>query len=729
MFMVGHKPTSSSPTILFSCNSKVCRQKAMELVEKTGILECYPGVLMAESSRRPKLLAPGDNLELPFLPAGIYTSGTLKRSGTFVLISSGDGRPTRKATIGGVVFVDNEMFGLTTAHAFSDTNDTNIESDGSLPRNLEFSFHGLEYPYDDSEDEADLADITSQGSRSSNSSSSHSTHDVEEDDSIKPTSDGSRTSVEQPGSEAFTGVTSSSSLEKLGSLYYSGYSNNSLDSIDWALVEVEHPSFSPFYSDGRIMASPVFWKGELVYPKSIANRSSDVPVIVCTGSNAGVVEGTLSATESFALSSKMEVVQPLWTRVMGFKSYYWRDVWSHSIRFPWNRNGLPFTLCRHFQDIQQRLRSRVGLSSRQIRDTSDVREEPILETQPEAPRRFEKSAKVLNSIKTSIRPPSWHPKRDKLPSDRFGTTSPSSQGMVLPALDSVLEKDPTGLSKSFAKVRARLFGKDKSQSHGKSSNPHVSNQAPLLEGPEHNATTSLMAPSPAASEASPVHASTCPSTRKSDVPERPEKRDKKFSLSTFNFRILIRRSTLRKPPSSEITNFSTSVILVRVPLGIQPVGAIHYPGIEYNLICQEAVERFKLVMRPILPEDLKIIETRNGVFKPIEYAFLGVEHENGGKKRFTQTCFKVFPSSFPSAVGFPCDLVVGTQSLQGHGGGVRISPGGGGGARMDGGGEGYWGGCWLMGVRLHLFEQRCSIEFNVFRGVLRVGIYGLALRS
>lgn len=49
MFMVGKKPASASPTIIFSCDRKYSRQKAMNLVEKKKILADYPGVRIAQS--------------------------------------------------------------------------------------------------------------------------------------------------------------------------------------------------------------------------------------------------------------------------------------------------------------------------------------------------------------------------------------------------------------------------------------------------------------------------------------------------------------------------------------------------------------------------------------------------------------------------------------------------------------------------------------------------------
>lgn len=72
MFMIGRKAKSSIPTILFSCESKKPRRKAMDLIKKGCILDSHPSVQMAEYSRLPQRLALGEASELPLLPPGVY---------------------------------------------------------------------------------------------------------------------------------------------------------------------------------------------------------------------------------------------------------------------------------------------------------------------------------------------------------------------------------------------------------------------------------------------------------------------------------------------------------------------------------------------------------------------------------------------------------------------------------------------------------------------------------
>jgi hypothetical protein len=162
MFMIGRKPTSSNPTILFSCQSKLCRQKAMEMTQKKGILVNHPGILMAECARLPRLLALEDESELPSLLPGVYLNGPLRSYGTPVIIYSEHHTAPRKATIGGIVSIEDELYGVTTAHAFFGIND----GDTNRGQDLEFAFYGGDEPYASSDDDEGILNrSTSQGKR------------------------------------------------------------------------------------------------------------------------------------------------------------------------------------------------------------------------------------------------------------------------------------------------------------------------------------------------------------------------------------------------------------------------------------------------------------------------------------------------------------------------------------------------------------------------------------
>ena len=159
IFMVGKEAASSSPTILFSCQAKTCRQRAMELVHKNSILIHHPGVLMAECARLPGALAKEEVLDAGLEP-GIYANGPFHRSGISILVVGPRGTFPRKATLGGIVRMEDGFYGLTARHTLSmDTNiHTTEESDDD-----EFAFYGFEESEERPDDEYGSVEITSHG--------------------------------------------------------------------------------------------------------------------------------------------------------------------------------------------------------------------------------------------------------------------------------------------------------------------------------------------------------------------------------------------------------------------------------------------------------------------------------------------------------------------------------------------------------------------------------------
>lgn len=160
IFMIGKKPAKTSPTVLFCSENETLRRRAMELVEKKIILGNHLGVLVAHSSRLPRPLALDDNIALCNLPEGVYAEGPLKSCGISVYIVA-KGCPPRRATIGGFVSIrgEQEYFGLTTAHAFTEPAPTRLKDDSEF----DFGFSGLGEPDDSSDDEDDLLELTSKG--------------------------------------------------------------------------------------------------------------------------------------------------------------------------------------------------------------------------------------------------------------------------------------------------------------------------------------------------------------------------------------------------------------------------------------------------------------------------------------------------------------------------------------------------------------------------------------
>lgn len=164
MFMIGKKSTSASPTILFSCERKIARERAMDLVGKKPILADHPGIRMAQCSRLPRPLAFDDYLTSARLLKGIYAHEPLASCALSILVVGQDYAPPRRATIGGFLCIGSEYYGLTTAHVFQESKVK--EQKATADVDFEFSFYdGTEF-YDTSDEDEDL-EMTSKGASNS----------------------------------------------------------------------------------------------------------------------------------------------------------------------------------------------------------------------------------------------------------------------------------------------------------------------------------------------------------------------------------------------------------------------------------------------------------------------------------------------------------------------------------------------------------------------------------
>jgi hypothetical protein len=226
LYMVGRTKAQARPTIVFSCENKIQRQRAMKAVRESAILDGHPGVYLGESSRPPRLSnepqqlgglnvlnksshgdeahaqrrargatrstiegEPEKSPRLPTLSAQrsqsddhtkdaemtgdtnnssainnmvYYVSPLGGVHGIPIMIKDTmDKAPTRKSTVGGFIYVGEQLFGLTVAHAFQD----NLQDDKERKDDdIEFSFE------DDSQDEdedtvgdEDFINMTSRG--------------------------------------------------------------------------------------------------------------------------------------------------------------------------------------------------------------------------------------------------------------------------------------------------------------------------------------------------------------------------------------------------------------------------------------------------------------------------------------------------------------------------------------------------------------------------------------
>jgi len=136
LYMIGRNEQKASPTLVLSCEPKKPRQKALKVIRETSILQSYPGILLAESSRSPAIaglvrplgaLGAADGEIIYFTPPTqnnvcglpIHVMEGFKAENVDSTTMS------QKATIGGFIRLTNSenynlYCGLTVAHAFED---------------------------------------------------------------------------------------------------------------------------------------------------------------------------------------------------------------------------------------------------------------------------------------------------------------------------------------------------------------------------------------------------------------------------------------------------------------------------------------------------------------------------------------------------------------------------------------------------------------------------------
>ncbi|RDW76977.1 hypothetical protein BP6252_05030 [Coleophoma cylindrospora] len=165
LYMIGKVKQEAQPHIIFICESKLSRERALELVSESGILEAYPGLLLGECSRAPILSQPAIPLALlaPVLDVSIcgeskggpvlesaqnvyYLDPLLNAYGFRIFVEVLGGGPRREATAGGIIRIGDRLFVLTVVHTFFDS-PSREKADVSTP--MEFSL-ALD---DDSDDE------------------------------------------------------------------------------------------------------------------------------------------------------------------------------------------------------------------------------------------------------------------------------------------------------------------------------------------------------------------------------------------------------------------------------------------------------------------------------------------------------------------------------------------------------------------------------------------------
>jgi hypothetical protein len=151
----------------------------MKVVRGSQLLDAYPAVLLAESSRPPRLsrepqqlgdICSDDDVQMSdvaetstFSDRLVYYSHPLSTTyGIPVIIKSTEETLTSRQSTLGIVCIGDKLFGITVAHVFIDPSEN---SEPSEDGDMEFS---LEYDSDDEDNEdEDFIGSTSRGELSS----------------------------------------------------------------------------------------------------------------------------------------------------------------------------------------------------------------------------------------------------------------------------------------------------------------------------------------------------------------------------------------------------------------------------------------------------------------------------------------------------------------------------------------------------------------------------------
>ncbi|KAI9764567.1 MAG: peptide-N4-(N-acetyl-beta- glucosaminyl)asparagine amidase [Geoglossum simile] len=299
MYMIGRSEADALPTILFTSNNKRARRKAVKLIRKHIKQTDFPYIVLAESSHPPQgsqalqLLGSDPVYDLPPADAGQNTVYVSDPPSSLCGVPIFIGRPgtkslstARKATMGGVIPVGGECYGLTVAHAFTMGFEKLIES---TEGKIDFAFDSDS----DSDDGSFILDIGGYSPEPEVDRALVKFGDL-------ATSEGERYLTRpDPDSQSFESY--HGAPIKIGTVQRS-----SGNSLDWALVtmvdnrlklrnEISVPGRAPIYAD-RIAAG---------------TKPLDTEALAATGSR-GAIKCCISGTPVFMKTPYNDKYQEVW---------------------------------------------------------------------------------------------------------------------------------------------------------------------------------------------------------------------------------------------------------------------------------------------------------------------------------------------------------------------------------------------------------------------------------
>jgi hypothetical protein len=264
VYMVGKDECNAAPIVLFSCQSRTARRKAMKIVKKSNLLQSFEGVLLAEHPEAPVSLASDDERNyfssvVPEQMTTVYIAppqSTDSLCGKPIFTQCETGGPlifTRVATMGGILQQGDTYHGLTVAHSFLRTEAAQLPTKDSIENSFDDS---VEISFDDSDDS-------------------------------EASSDSNHPPLASPHLESYIAP----DVMRLGCTRSLSFNNE----LDYALVDIELQSFKApnkisFNINGEVQHK---------YPQDISYLpTKDCQILAATGSK-GVINGKMSGVLYF----------------------------------------------------------------------------------------------------------------------------------------------------------------------------------------------------------------------------------------------------------------------------------------------------------------------------------------------------------------------------------------------------------------------------------------------
>jgi len=118
-YMVGRSTTSANPTVFFCSRQAGPRQRVRKIVDRSGMLQNYPGFRTGDNTRPPGLgrlvaLAGSDDVE----PVGSMCTCGSPTGVSISVYSAQSDQATRQATFGAIILFGKTLCFTTAAHAF-----------------------------------------------------------------------------------------------------------------------------------------------------------------------------------------------------------------------------------------------------------------------------------------------------------------------------------------------------------------------------------------------------------------------------------------------------------------------------------------------------------------------------------------------------------------------------------------------------------------------------------